>query len=114
MGMIKFTKRSSHWWLVKVAGIGCGMAMFNVALAETTISTFDNFNLDGLFASWASAMVVSSPTGYSIAATGYGSGYKTISPNIDATGETNIQMTITLSGSGGRTAPISGPIVSLV
>ena len=88
--------------------------LVNSALAETTISTFENFSLDGLFPSWSSATVNSNPTNYSITASGFGSGYKAFNPNIDATGETNIELTVTLSGTGGPNAPISGPIVSLV
>jgi hypothetical protein len=32
---------------------------FSLARADTILSTFDNFNLDGTFASWASAVIVS-------------------------------------------------------
>jgi hypothetical protein len=91
-----------------------GLSGINSARAETTISTFENFNLDGLFSSWTSATVVSLATNYSITASGYGSGFKAISPNIDATGETTIESTVTLSGTGSPNGPISGPIVSLV
>src|SRR5689334_6110786 len=82
-------------------------------LADTTITTFHDFNLDGLFA-WADAVVVSTSTNYSITDTNYGSGYKAINPHIDATGETNVELTVTLDGTGGPDDPISGPIVSLV
>jgi hypothetical protein len=97
-----------------------GMAMLALIIwhsssrADTTISAFENFNLDGVFSSWVSASIVSGPTNYSVTASGYGSGYKAISPNLDATGETNIELTVTLTGSGGPSSPISGPIVSLV
>jgi hypothetical protein len=84
------------------------------AQAETTLSDFNEFNLDGLFSSWASATVVSATNGYSIAASGFGSGFKGLNPNVDATGETNLELTVTLSGTGGANTPISGPIVSLV
>jgi len=84
------------------------------AAANTTLSDFENFNLDGLFSSWSSATIVSGSTSYSITSSGYGSGFKTLDPNIDATGETNVELTVTLSGTGAVNAPISGPIVSLV
>jgi hypothetical protein len=83
------------------------LAVAQPATADTIISTFDNFNLDGLFA-WADATVTSGPTSYTIVDQGYGSGYKDINPNIDATGATHIQLTVTLAGGP------SGPIVSLV
>jgi hypothetical protein len=82
-------------WLSNVAALAAGLAVVNSAVAETTISTFDNFNLDGLFPSWSSGAVVSLPTSYSITASRFGSGYKAINPNIDATGETNIELTVT-------------------
>jgi hypothetical protein len=83
--------------------------------ADTTISTFDNFNLDGLFANWANTAPVSGPNDYSITASGYGSGYKDINPLLDATGETNIELTVTINANGvAANTPISGPIVSLV
>jgi hypothetical protein len=94
--------------------LAVNLLLVNSALAETTISTFANFSLDGLFPSWSSATVNSSPTNYAITASGFGSGYKALNPNIDATGETNIELTVTLSGTGAPNAPISGPIVSLV
>ena len=98
----------------KLIGAAIGLTMVSSALADTTITTFDDFNLDGLFGNWASATVVSGTTSYSITASGYGSGFKDINPNIDAAGETTIELTVTLSGSGGPTTPVSGPIVSLV
>ncbi len=57
--------------------------------AETLISNFDDFQLDGLFA-WSDAVVESGPVSYSITDRGYGSGFKNINPNMDATGETTL------------------------
>jgi hypothetical protein len=109
----KRSMRHQTHWLAALAG-AIGALALNSATADTIISTFNNFNLDGLFSSWTSATVVSLPTGYSITASGYGSGYKALAPNIDATGETNIELTVTLTGSGGANSPVSGPIVSVV
>ena len=94
-----------------VMALTASAAMASSAFAATTITTFDNFNLDGLFATWASATVVSGPTAYTITSSGYGSGFEDINPNINAAGETVIELTLSLSGGAG---PISGPIVSLV
>lgn len=89
----------------------CSVGLVTSSVADTTITTFDNFNLDGLFANWGSAVVVSGPTAYTITASGYGSGFEDINPNINASGETTVELTLSLSGGAG---PISGPIVSLV
>jgi hypothetical protein len=91
-----------------LAALGFGQA----ALADTTISTFDNFDLDGKFAAWGTATIVSGPTSYEITSSGgYGSGFKDINPNIDGSGNTQIELIVTVEGGSGPTA---GPIVSLV
>lgn len=107
-------KRRTKWFanIVAVAG---SLAIVHSVMADTTIAVFDeNFYLDGLFA-WSDAVVVAGPTGYSITDTLYGSGYKDINPNIDASGETTIELTVTVSGTPVLpTDPVSGPLVKLV
>lgn len=104
-----------HFRCLTTLAVGIGAsALLTSARAETIIASFDNFNLDGLFSSWASAAIASLPTGYSLTASGFGSGYKALTPNIDATGETNIELTVTIIGAGSPGSPVSGPIVSLV
>src|SRR5262245_30258194 len=106
---MKFHKR----WLTKVLAMAGGLAITTSAMADTVITTFDNFfSMSGLFA-WSDASVVSTETNYSITDIGYGSGYKDINPNIDASGETNVQVTVTLSGPPAANGHL-GPIVSLV
>lgn len=102
-------------WFANVIAVAGSLAIVHPVMADTTIAVFDeNFYMDGLFA-WSDAVVVADSTGYSITDTGYGSGYKDINPNIDATGETIIEVTVTISASGvGPDDPASGPIVSLV
>jgi hypothetical protein len=102
-------------WLAHAIAVASTVAFYGSAPAETVISTFDdNFSLDGLFA-WASAVVAATSTNYSVTFSGYGSGYKRLDPVIDASGETIIKLTVTLSAPGaGPKDPISGPIVSLV
>jgi hypothetical protein len=94
--------------------LAAGLLLLRSSRAETILSTFSDFNLDGVFQSWTTATVVSGSNSYSITATGFGSGYKALNPNVDATGETNLELSVTLSGTGPANAPISGPIVSLV
>lgn len=107
-------KQKTKWFKETMVTAG-SLVLAGSALANTPIAIFDeNFYMDGLFA-WADATVVSDATGYSITDTGYGSGYKDINPNVDATGETTIELTVTLSGTPALpTDPVSGPIVSLV
>jgi hypothetical protein len=103
-------KRYRTWAAAILAGFGA----ISSGKADTTIATFDeNFYMDGLFA-WADATVVADANGYSITDTGYGSGYKDINPNIDATGETTIEVRVTITAATGPSDPASGPIVSLV
>src|SRR5579862_280499 len=90
------------------------LCFIDSASADTSLSAFQNFNLDGLFSSWTSAAVDSTATNYSITASGFGSGYKALNPVVDASGETNLELIVTLSASGATAGPISGPIVSLV
>lgn len=107
-------KQQTRRLAVVVALVVAGSCVASRVLADTVITTFDNFNLDGRFANWGSATVVSGDTSYAITSSGYGSGYKDISPNINAVGETTVELTVTISAAAAPTAPASGPIVSLV
>lgn len=92
--------------------LAAALATGSSALAEVELAIFDeNFAMSGLFA-WSDATVVAGANGFSITDTGYGSGWKAINPIIDATGHTNLEMTVTLSGPGGD--GFLGPIVKLV
>lgn len=100
-------------WVAKAMAVAGGLVIAASAVADTTITGFnDFFNLDGLFL-WSDATVVSTETNYSITDIGYGSGYKDINPNVDASGETTVEVTVTLSGPPGADGHL-GPIVSLV
>jgi len=108
-------KMYAKWFGGKVAIVAGSLALVCSCLGDTTIAVFDeNFHLDGLFA-WSDAIVVATANGYSITDTNYGSGYKDINPNIDASGETNIELTVTISAPDATPGgPASGPIVALV
>jgi hypothetical protein len=89
-----------------------GLAVVNLAVGgDKTVSAFSYFRLDALYAGWSPAAIVSSATNYQITASGYGSGYKAISPSLNASGATGVELTVTISGPPGV---IAGPIVSLV
>jgi len=86
------------------------------ALADTVITTFDNFTSDALYPSWAlpSATIVSGPTAYTVTATGYGSNYKYIGGfGINGAGNTHLELTVTLSGPAAADGQL-GPIIELL
>jgi hypothetical protein len=90
------------------------LAIASPALANTTITTFDNFTSDALYASWGSGTIVSGPTSYSVTATGYGSNYKYIGGfGINGLGNTTIELSLTLSGPLAADGQL-GPIVELI
>lgn len=84
--------------------------MASSAVADTTISTFDDFTSGALYDSWISATIESGPTAYSITATNYGSNWK-YNP-VDGTGEKALELTVTLSSSAPNAGKL-GPIVTL-
>ena len=99
-------------WFTTVIAMASGLVIVSSAMADTTINTFDNFNLSGLFG-WSDATIVSGPTSYSVTDTGYGSGYFDINPNINASGGTTLEVTLSLSGAPAADGQV-GPIVALV
>lgn len=104
-------KQNTKWFTTAIA-MASGLVIVSSAMADTTINTFDNFNLSGLFG-WSDATIVSGPTSYSVTDTGYGSGYFDINPNINASGGTTLEVTLSLSGGVGADGQL-GPIVALV
>jgi hypothetical protein len=92
--------------------LAASLTLAGPAAADTTISTFDYFTSGALYASWTTATIDSGPTAYIITATGYGSNWKYLG-TIDASGETNIELTVTLSGPPAADGHL-GPIVSFV
>src|SRR5258706_10549159 len=103
-------KQQSQWRMYGLATAGL-LAFVAAASADTTINTFDLFNLDGTYGNWSTAIITSGATSYSVTSSGFGGGFKDINPNINASGATTIELTISLQGAPG---PISGPIVALV
>ena len=84
------------------------------AVADVTVSSFDSYVSDALYASWGSATINSGATNYSVTATGYGSNYKYIGfPAIDGTGNTTVRLNVTLSGPPAAAGHL-GPIVDLI
>jgi hypothetical protein len=106
-------KLSTHWFATAIAVTG-SLGMITSASANLTINTFDNFNSDALYASWSSATIVSGPTSYSVTATGYGSNWKYNPIFDDGTGNTTVELTVTLSAANpGAADGKLGPILTI-
>jgi hypothetical protein len=97
--------------LACVLTFAAGLTLASSASAETIVNTFDYFSSGALYASWSTATIDSGETAYTITATGYGSNWK-YNP-IDATGETTVQLTVTLNSAGVNDGKL-GPIVTFV
>ncbi|WP_428386178.1 PEP-CTERM sorting domain-containing protein [Mucisphaera sp.] len=82
------------------------LATAHSAKADTLLSDFTDFNLTGTYASWLlpSANITSGPDDYTVEAIGFGGGFFDISPNIDATGETTLELDVTINAAD----PIAG------
>jgi hypothetical protein len=96
--------------LLCAAGLA-GFGLAGVAVADTSIATFDNFTPNALYSSWSSGTTQTTATNYSVTATGYGSLWKQVGP-INGTGNTNLVLDIDLSGSTGADTNL-GVIVDL-
>jgi hypothetical protein len=88
-----------------------GFGLAGAALADTSISTFDNFTPNAVYPSWSSGTIQATSSNYIVTATGYGSLWKQIGP-LNGTGNTNLVLDIDLSGSTGADTNL-GVIVDL-
>src|SRR5262245_11265198 len=103
-------KRQTNWF---AAAIVCGIGAILPAKADVTFTTFDNFVTGSTYGSWAGATLVSGPTSFDVtvpAPGGFGGAYANIVPNVDATGNTNIELTVTVDVSG---AAVAGAVLVL-
>jgi hypothetical protein len=73
-----------------------GLAIAGSAKADTTLTTFDNFTPNALYASWSSATITATSSNYNITASNYGSLWKQVGP-INASGTTNIVLDVDLN-----------------
>jgi len=99
--------------IARTFAAACVLSLAAPVWADTTITTFDDFYSDAVYASWASlgAVIESGTTNYVITATGYGSNWK-YNP-VDGSGNITLELTITLSGPPAADGHL-GPIISLV
>src|SRR3954452_21668761 len=93
----------SHWFAALLGG-ATAVTLASNALADLSINSFDNFTSDALYASWSSGTIVSGPASYSVTAAGYGSNYKYNPIAQDGTGNTMVQLTVTLSAADSANA----------
>src|SRR6266568_2856150 len=106
-------KQCTHWFRLSLA-LGSALALAHSARGDVTISSFDNYTSDALYASWSSATIVSGTTNYSVTATNYGSNYKYIGfPAINGAGNTTVQLKVTLSGAPAADGKL-GPLIQLI
>jgi len=63
---------------------------------ESLVSDFDNAGLSGGYAGWSGVDFSGQPDNWTVTATGFGGGWTGISPNIDATGDTTLELVLTV------------------
>ncbi len=104
--------RHNTKWLAAVVAIASGLATVNLAKADITVETFDNFVPNALYASWGTpaATITQHAGSWEVSSIGYGSLWK-YEGDINGTGASKVQLTIDISGEAGF---VAGPIVDLV
>jgi MYXO-CTERM domain-containing protein len=83
------------------------------AVADTLITEFENFNLTGTYEAWTNptlTTITSGPMDFTVASRGFGGGYFDINPQINAAGETLIQLSVTVDAA----SSLPGVILALV
>lgn len=77
--------------------LAAGLALANRAVADTLVTTFDNYNPNAEYGAWSLGFNTSDPTAYTTVGVGFGGAYKDIIPNPDGTGETMVELTVTVN-----------------
>lgn len=78
------------------------------------ITTFADFILDATWGNFAGASVVTNTQGYQLTTSGWGGGYKGLPASMDASGNTNLQLTVNFSSGDTNASGKMGAIVQLV
>ncbi len=99
-------------WLAAAVALASGLATVNLAKADVTVESFDNFVPNALYASWSTplATITQGVGTWEVKSTGYGSLWKYMG-DINGAGATQVKLTIDIAGDPGV---IAGPIVDLV
>lgn len=99
----KYTQR------LAAAALAGAWAMTSAAWADVTLLTFDTppgLAVGAAFGSWTSGTITPGTTSYDVSASGYGGQYVDVAPDVDATGNSNIEVTVNLTVPSGTAAAI--------
>ena len=80
--------------------VALALSSGGLAMADTPFVSFDNFNLNSIYGSWADsnvATLTSGPTSFNVESIDFGGGFHNVIPDVDATGETTIEMDVTVN-----------------
>lgn len=109
-------KHLTEWFTTGIA-IAASSAMLTSTRADTTLTTFDTpgFSpVNALYASWSSGTINATATNYIVTAIGYGSAWKQLGPPpINAAGNSNIVLDLTISAASTNADGQIGIIVDL-
>lgn len=75
-----------------------------------TISSFDNFFMDGVYVNWQSANEISGANSWQMTATGFGGGFANITPDLSTASNRTLQLTLTLAAppaAAGKLGPLA-------
>lgn len=98
---------------IAAAGLGIGVFTRSTAVGATLVSDYNQFNLSGMYGSWGNpgvTTITSGPTSFTVESSGFGGGFFDIDPQIDATGETRIELHVTI----GPGSSLPGVVLALV
>jgi hypothetical protein len=73
------------------------LAGANSASADTLVTDFNDFSLTGVYSSWSFGTLTSGPDSFRVQSSDYGGGFFELDPNVDATGETTIELEVTIN-----------------
>ncbi|QDU70572.1 dockerin type I domain-containing protein [Mucisphaera calidilacus] len=80
------------------AGVGCLLSFTSSAAAQTEVTDFSDFMLEGTYGNWSLGNpFTSGPDDFGVESIGWGGGYYDIDPNVDATGNTVIELDVTVN-----------------
>lgn len=79
------------------AALAAALAAAQFAAADTLITNFDDYNPNSEYGAWSAGFNTSDPTAYTTVGVGFGGAYKDIIPNPNGTGETTVELTVTVT-----------------
>jgi hypothetical protein len=79
--------------------LAVSLALTGSAWADTEVTSFDNFVPNSSYAAWGDGNVTtltSGPTSFGVESLGFGGSFKDIIPNVDGTGETTVELDVSV------------------